>query len=254
MSACSAISFFWKIHYSLVCPTESNYVFLFIKGISRKFKNILTKAYPISYEELSKIFSYASGDSDLESLPFVDLRFIVFLLTSYSSFGRYEEVSNLKLADVCKEDEGFVLTFLKRKNYQFGESNIGVVSNLPRLKFNPAKLFSLYLDKVALIHSKSNSPSDYLFPSLRKSRSVLHSLDKPVSYSVLLKQFKFCVKECNIEVGLHSLRRGGVTHAVRAGAPHSVVQKCMRVKAETMVGYYATLTSKELSSASNLAF
>jgi hypothetical protein len=47
---------------------------------------------------------------------------------------------------------------------------------------------------------------------------------------------------------------GGVTYAVRAGAPHSVVYKCMRVKTEAMVGYYATLTSKELRSASDLAF
>jgi integrase len=149
---------------------------------------------------------------------------------------------------------------LRRESHtSSGESHIEVLSNLPRLKYNPAKIFSLYLDQVALIHEKSNTPSDFLFPSLRKSRSVLHSLDKPVSYSVLLKKFKFCVQQCEIpvglsKVGLHSLRRGGVTYAVRAGAPHSVVSKCMRVKTEAMVGYYATLTSKELRSASDLAF
>ena len=195
----------------------------------------------------------------MENLTFVDLRFITFLLTSYSSFGRYEEVANLKIEDVYSEDEGFVLTFKKGKSYQYGESHIGVLSNLPRLKFNPAKIFSLYLDRVALMHAKSNTKSDFLFPSIRKSVSVLHTLDKPVSYSNLLKKFKFCVKECKIQVGLskvglHSLRRGGVTYAVRAGAPHPVVAKCMRVKGEAMVGYYATLTSKELRSASNLAF
>ena len=97
LSARSAISFMWKIHSSLPCPTESNYVSLFIKGISRKFKQIPNKAYPISYDELQKIFTFIVGDSDLESLPFVDLRFIAFLLTSYSSFGRYEEISNLKI-------------------------------------------------------------------------------------------------------------------------------------------------------------
>jgi hypothetical protein len=171
----------WKIHSSLTCPTESNYVSLFIKGISRKFKQIPNKTYPISYDELQKKITFVVGDSDLESLPFVELRFIAFLLTSYSSFGRYEEISNLKIEDVYHEDEGFVLSFKKGKSYQFGESHIGVLSNLPRLKYDPAKIFSLYLDQVALIHEKSNTPSDFLFPSLRKSRSVLHSLDKPVS-------------------------------------------------------------------------
>jgi hypothetical protein len=133
LSSRSAISFMWKIHSSLPCPTESNYVSLFIKGISRKFKQIPNKAYPISYDELQKIFSFIVGDSELESLPFVDLRFIAFLLTSYSSFGRYEEISNLKIEDIYHEDEGFVLTFKKGKSYQYGESHIGVLSNLPRL-------------------------------------------------------------------------------------------------------------------------
>ena len=259
LSARSSISFYWKLHSSLPCPTESNYVSLFIKGISRKFKEIPNKAYAISWAELESIFKFVVGDSELENLSFVDLRFITFLLTSYSSFGRYEEVANLKIEDIYSEDEGFVLTFKKGKSYQYGESHIGVLSNLPRLKFNPAKIFSLYLDQVALMHAKSNTKSDFLFPSIRKSVSVLHTLDKPVSYSNLLKKFKFCVKECKIKVGLskvglHSLRRGGVTYAVRAGAPHPVVAKCMRVKGEAMVGYYATLTSKELRSASNLAF
>ena len=176
------------MHIWLTCSKSFGF---FIKGISRKFKQIPNKAYPISYDELQKIFSFIVGDSELESLPFVDLHFIAFLLTSYSSFGRYEEISNLKIEDIYHEDEGFVLTFKKGKSYQYGESHIGVLSNLPRLKYNPAKIFSLYLDKVALIHEKSNNPSDFLFPSLRKSRSVLHSLDKPVSYSVLLKKFKF---------------------------------------------------------------
>ena len=48
--------------------------------------------------------------------------------------------------------------------------------------------------------------------------------------------------------------RDGVPLAVRAGAPHSVVQKCMRVRSQEMVGFYATLSSKELSSAAKLAF
>ena len=59
--------------------------------------------------------------------------------------------------------------------------------------------------------------------------------------------------ESNIEiglskVGLHCMRRGGVTHVVRAGVPHTVVQKCMRVKSKVMVSYYATLKGKDLVS------
>ena len=123
-------------------------------------------------------------------------------------------MSQLKLSDVQKEESGFILNFLKGKSYQFGESNIGVVSNLPGLLFNPSRVFSLYLDRVALLNANSDTPSDLLFPSCRFSGRVEHSLDKPVSYNVLLKQFKLAVVEAKVDVGLskvglHCMHRGG---------------------------------------------
>ena len=63
----------------------------------------------ISY---NNFLHFVVGYSDLESLPFVELRFIAFL------FGRYREISNLKIKDVFHEDEGFVLSFKKGKSYQ----------------------------------------------------------------------------------------------------------------------------------------
>jgi hypothetical protein len=243
LSARSALNFFWKLNCASTSPTESNFVSLFIKGLSSKYKNVPKKAFPISYEDLTLIFSQIVGDSTLESLSFVKLRFISFIFTLNSSFGRYEEVSQLKIS----------------KSYQYRESNIGVVSNLPGLLFNPSRVVSIYIDKVAFLHANSDSPSDYLLPACRYFGRVEHSLDKPVSYEVILKQFKLSVSEAKVEVGLskvglHCMRRGGVTHAVRAGAPHPVVKKCMRVKSDGMVGYYATLSGNELNEASKLAF
>merc|ERR1712105_175917 len=141
LSARSAISFFWKINSSRECPTDSKFVSLFLKGVERNFKKIPRKAYPISYDELQQIFNFVVGDSEFESLPFVELRFITYLITSYSSFARYEELAALKTEDVYREEEGFVLNFKKGKSYQYGECFIGDLSNLPRLKFNPAKIF-----------------------------------------------------------------------------------------------------------------
>ena len=120
-------------------------------------------------------------------------------------------------------------------------------------------MFSIYLDRVAGLHARSNHSSDLLFPSCRNSKFVETSLDRPVSYSVMQNKFKSAVADSNIEIGLskvtlHCMRRGGVTHAVRAGAPHSVVQKCMRVKSKVMVGYYASLKGKDLAKVSKMAF
>ena len=214
LSARSALNFDWKFNCANPSPTESNFVSLFIKGLSRRSKNVLKKAFPISYADLCLIFTNILGDSSLESLNFVKLRFISFILTLYSSFGRYEEVSQLKLSDVNREESGFILSFKKGKSYQYGESHIGVVSNLPGLTFNLSRVLSLYINRVAFLHANSDSPSDYLFPACRYSGRVEHSLDKPVSYNnVILKQFKLLVLEATVDVGLskvglHCMRRG----------------------------------------------
>jgi hypothetical protein len=58
------------------------------------------------------------GFSELESFPFVDLRFIAFLIMSYFSFMKKFHI--LKIEDVYIENEGFVLSFRKGKLYKFG--------------------------------------------------------------------------------------------------------------------------------------
>ena len=135
------------------------------------------------------------------------------LLTLYSSFKYFEEVIKLTLGDVEREEAGFVSHFRKGNSYQFGESNIGIAS----------------------LHAKADHSSDWLFPSCRVSKVFEVSLDKPVSYSVIQKQFSFAVSECNFDiglskVGLHCLHMGGVMDAVRAGDDHDVLQKAMLVK------------------------
>ena len=138
------------------------------------------------------------------------------LLTLYSSFMHFEEVINLTLSDVELEEAGFVFTFKKGKSYQFGESNIGIVANLPKLQFNPSRVFSIYLD--TSLHARSKKNSDWLFPSCRVSKMLEISLDKLVSYSVIKKQFSLLVYEFNM------------------------VKKAIRVKSRSNVGYYAPLT------------
>ena len=100
-----------------------------------------------------------------------------------------------------------------------------------RLKYNPANNFSLYLDKVALVHEKSDTPSDFLFPFLRKSRFML--------FTPWINLF--FVQQCEIQVGLsrvelHSFIRGGGTLCCANRCPPFSVSKCMRVKTEAMVG------------------
>ena len=52
------------------------------------------------------------------------------------------------------------------------------------------------------MHICSNHSPDLLFSSCKVSKVLETSLDKPVSYSVIQKQFSSDVADCNIQVGL----------------------------------------------------
>jgi hypothetical protein len=110
----------------------------------------------------------------LESLPFVELRFIAFL------FGRYGEISNVKHWGFFSWGWGLRIVIQEGKVISVGEWHIKVFQILSGLKFNPVKKNSLYLDQMALFHEKFTTPSDFVFPFLCNFRSVLHSLDKPI--------------------------------------------------------------------------
>ena len=92
----------------------------------------------------------------------------------------------------------------------------GWFQNLPGFLFNPARFFSLYFDRVALLHSKSDTPSDLLFPSCRYFSKVEHSLDKPVSYMSCLSNSNFLLMKQKIDVGLS---RVVTLHEKRGGHP-----------------------------------
>ena len=80
--------------------------------------------FALKMAEISNIIR----DSDLETLSFVEIRFLTMLLTLHSSFAGFEEIIQLTLSDVEREEAGFVLHFRKEKSYQFVESNIGIVT------------------------------------------------------------------------------------------------------------------------------
>ena len=95
--------------------------------MSKKSENAF---FALKYTEISNIIR----DSDLETLSFVEIRFLTMLLTLHSSFAGFEEIIQLTLSDVEREEAGFVIHFRKGKSYQFGESNIGIVTNLLKMQ------------------------------------------------------------------------------------------------------------------------
>ena len=69
-------------------------------------------------------------------------------------------------------DNDFSVSFLKGKNYR--ELSYGVIPNN----------FSIYLDKLALLHAEGNSNIDYLFPNIRLVKGKEFPLNTPFSYII----------------------------------------------------------------------
>ena len=87
-----------------------------------------------------------------KNLTFLDQRFIAFIVVMYSSFARYEEMRELKINDVYLIGHDFSVTFFKGKSYQVGGQRHGVVPALPSRLYDPARIFSIYLDSISKIH------------------------------------------------------------------------------------------------------
>ena len=260
LMARAAINFYWILHCnSSSCPTDSPFVSKFFKGLTtdKKLLKPVQKAYPVNYDELQQLFFSISGGISFPLLSFIKQRFIALLILAFSSFARFEETQFLKVANIVMVDSDFSIQFEKGKSYR--ESRYGVIPSFPFKDFDPAHIFGIYLDRVALLHSEGNCSNDFLFPNIRAVRNKVFPLNTPVSYSNTLKTLKREASLAHLpfssfKLGLHSLRRGPVTHSVNSGADPFIVKKLMRVKTLSMVDHYSEADHQLLLKASKSAF
>ena len=71
------------------------------------------------------------------------------------AFSSFEKFNFLRVENLTMIDNDFSVSFLKGKTYR--ELRYGVIPSIPSKDFDPANIFSIYLDKVALLHAEGNS-------------------------------------------------------------------------------------------------
>ena len=260
LMARASIKFYWSLSaVANICPTESEFVGKFYKGLAldkRNFKPVV-KAYPLNYTELEQLFYAVSQGNSFQKLNFVKQRFISLLILAYSSFARFEELQFLKIEDISLIGNDFSVKFYKGKTYK--ERRLGVVPCVLEKDFNPAFIFGLYYDHVAMLQANSSCSSNYLFPNVRVLKNKTITLNTPISYDNMLKMLKreaslAHLPFSNFKLGMHSLRRGPVTVAVNSGANPLIVKKLMRVQSLSMVDHYSDASLDLLIKASKSAF
>ena len=256
----ASIKFYWSLSaISSLCPTESEFVGKFFKGLAHDKKDFkpVVKAYPLNYTELEQLFFAVSQGISFPKLSFIKQRFIALLIVAYSSFARFEELQFLKIENISLIGNDFSVEFHKGKSYK--ERRLGVIPCITEKDFNPSYIFSLYYDIVAMLQSHSNCNTNYLFPNSRVLKDKTITLNTPISYSNMLKMLKREASMAhlpfsNFKLGMHSFWRGPVTQAVNSGTDALIIKKLMRVQTLGMVDHYSDASVDLLVKASKSAF
>ena len=103
LMARASIKFYWTLSAnSSLCPTDSEFVIKFFKGLAHDKKDFkpVVKAYPLNYTELEQLFFAVSQGISFPFLSFIKQRFIALLIVAYSSFARFEELQFLKIDNI----------------------------------------------------------------------------------------------------------------------------------------------------------
>ena len=237
-------------------PTDSPEVGLALRGIKRRFFKPVQKKSPLKPADFLKLLEHSTLGGDFGGVWLCQLRLAAQLSIMYLTFSRYEEVAALRIKQVSKEGHNLLVLYEKGKTYQMGEARLAVMAGRPDTALDPVKVVLAYIDRLS---KTPGNKKGLLFPALHSSAKGDRALDKPASYKAVLSQFKVAVVEAGVTTdpstfGLHSMRRGGVTAAVNAGASDHAVSKQMRVAGVETVRRYATLDKSMLAATSAAIF
>ena len=237
-------------------PADSSEVELTLRGLKRRFFKPVTKKTPLTASEFGLMLDTATQGGDFEGVRLSQLRLAAQIAVMYLTFSRYEEAAALTMKQVHKQGHNLVIQFEKGKTYQYGESRTAVMAGQPDKVLNPVRVVLAYMKRLSKTPGNSGG---LLFPAVSVSAQGDRALNKAASYNAVLRQFKELVVEAGVATdpaayGLHSMRRGGVTEAINAGASDHIVMKQMRVSNVQTVQRYATVNTDMLASASAAIF
>ena len=237
-------------------PANSNEVNTSMKGLKRRFFKPVEKKAPLKKDDFCTLLEVATQGGDFSGVTLCRLRLAAQLAVMYLTFSRFEECAALKCEQIQKDGPNLVVTFKKGKTYQMGESRVAVMVGRPEEPLDPVRVVLGYMDRLDTVDGNTNQ---FMFPALASSAKGDRVLNRPATYKSVLRQFKELIVEAEVATdpatfGLHSMRRGGVTEAINAGASEHAVMKQMRVSSVGTVHRYATVDKHMLAAASAAIF
>ena len=200
---------------SIQNPFDSSICRNLLEAIKRSPTPPIKKKLPVSPEIVQKIVDkYGQKDASL-----ADLRIACFCLIGFAGLLRYNELSNIRVHHIERQ-EGYLKIFIpKSKTDIYREGNYVLIKRLAN-KYCPVSILERYIQSAG-IDLGSNL---HLFRPIRWFKSIkgYKLCGSKLSYTRCREIFKQCLESIGCDsslYGLHSLRAGGAT-AVVANNPN----------------------------------
>ncbi|XP_053373596.1 uncharacterized protein LOC123527851 isoform X1 [Mercenaria mercenaria] len=199
-------------------PTRNSFVKNLLESAKRTSRKPTTKKDPATSEIIIELCERFASSEDL-----CTVRNVCMITTAYAGFLRFDELSNIRCKDISFDENYFKIHISKSKTDQYRFGNEILISK----GVTVACPFSM-LKRYMCLASIDTSTEGFLFKPVFKSKCVSKLIykDKKISYTrareCIIKLFKEVAPDLNI--GLHSLRSGGVSTA----ANNNVNDRCLK--------------------------
>lgn len=222
--AVSSLSWMHRVS-GLADPVRDNFVSEVVSSLKRQLSGAKVKKDVVTVEMLHKLYDW--------SFPLVCLkrmRLLCLSVVSFAGFLRFDEISKIKLKHVVIGEQYMIIFLPSSKTDQFRDGDKVVIAKT-NSDLCPVTLLASYIS-LANIKDKD----EYIFRAIAPKKDgsyVLRKLNKPISYTRCREIFLEGFKEAGVSVdnlGLHSLRAGGVTAGANAGLADRLLMRHGRWK------------------------
>ena len=202
----------------LVDPTDNSFVKNILESAKRTDKPPCRKKDPVTSDIIIELCDRLRESQDL-----CTVRNLCMITLAYSGFLRFNELSNIRCKDLSLQDDYLKLNIPKSKTDQY-RHGCEILISKGLTSACPVTMLQRYM-LLANLEFESDS---FLFKAVSKTKSGAKLIfkDKKLSYTrakeCIVSLFKSV--DQNLNVGLHSLRSGGVSTA----ANNEINDRCLK--------------------------
>lgn len=188
-------------------PFEEKFAIFTVDGARKFLSKPITKKEPITVDITKKLYDHYGVSSDLS-----DLRIYCMFSLAFAGFLRFNELVNIRFADLSFFDSHAQIFIPKSKTDIFRQGNKLLIARTGK-ETCPVVCLENYI-RISKIANKE----EFLFRALqyKKGKHLLSTCNRPISYSRVGELFRTSLDKIDLDktkFGLHSLGSGGATSA-----------------------------------------